>query len=34
MDKIFNIKPVPLSNESIMEDKVLQEELKRIKKLL
>jgi hypothetical protein len=34
MDKIFNIKPVPLSNESIMEDEVLQEELKRIKKLL
>jgi hypothetical protein len=34
MDKIFNIKPVPLNNESIMEDEVLQEELKRIKKLL
>ena len=34
IDKIFNIKPIPLNNESIMEDKVLQEELKRIKKLL
>jgi hypothetical protein len=34
IDKIFNIKPVPLNNESIIEDKVLQEELKRIKRLL
>jgi len=33
MDKIFNIKPVPLK-ERIIEDKVLQEELKRIKRLL
>jgi len=34
IDKIFNIKPIPLNNESIIEDKVLQEELKRIKRLL
>lgn len=34
IDKIFNIKPVPLYKESVIEDKVLQEEIKRIKKLL
>lgn len=34
MDKIFNIKPIPLNVESIMGDEVLQEELKKIKKLL
>ena len=34
MDKIFNIKPIPLNKESVIDDKVLQEELNRIKKLL
>lgn len=34
LDKLLKIKPVPLNKESVIEDKVLQEELKRIKKLL
>jgi hypothetical protein len=36
VDKLLgkNFKPIPLENESVMEDEVLQEELKRIKKLL
>jgi len=34
MDKIFNIKPVSLNKESVIEDKVLQEEVDRIKQLL
>jgi murein DD-endopeptidase MepM/ murein hydrolase activator NlpD len=34
LDKLLNIKPIPLNKESVIKDKVLQEELKRIKRLL
>ena len=34
LDKLLKIKPVPLNKESVIEDKVLQEEVDRIKQLL